>query len=132
MSRLFRVYRSGKTIKATTRPIDSISYQEALEKYYEALSNFGKRPVQKIDIVATFNSQIAAKNYIKKNRKQILARPILWHSGSDMTAVPYEGYDPLYERQCDVCGATGASASFVRLHFKNCKHKKTEEDAMDI
>jgi hypothetical protein len=131
MARRLLVYRIGQNIKITTLRYDSDSFQAALEKYYEALSNFAQRPVQKIQFITTASSHFAAKKYVDKNRKAILARPILWHIGSNMAPVPYEGYDPLYERQCDVCGSTGASASFVRLHFKNCKHKKTEEEEYD-
>jgi hypothetical protein len=132
MARRFLVYRVGNNIKITTLKFDSESFVATLEKYYEALSNFAQRPVQKIQFITTANSNFSAKKYVDKNRKAILAMPILYHTGSNMAPVPYEGYDPLYERQCDVCGSIGSSASFVRLHFDNCKHKKVEEDVLDF
>ena len=131
MPRRFTIYRIGNTIKATTRSIDTESYREALDKYYEALSNFAKRPVQKIQILTTVSNHFRAKQYIQKNRKAILAMPIQWHHGSDMESKPYEGYDKLYERECDVCGSVGSSDSWVRAHFDNCKYKKTEEEEYD-
>ncbi len=135
MPRRFTIYRIGNTIKATTREVDTPSYRETLEKYYEALSNFAQRPVQKIDFITSVSNHFRSKQYIEKNRKAILARPIIWHTGSNMAPVPYEGYDPLYKRECPVCGKSGASQTFLMAHFENCKHKvedKEEYDQLDF
>jgi hypothetical protein len=133
MARRFLIYRTGNNIKITTLRYDSESFQAALEKYYEALSNFGCRPVQKIQFITTTSNHFRAKQYVDKNRKAILAMPIQWHTGSNMESKPYEGWDPLYERECPTCGSIGASDSWVRVHFDNCKHKRIEEyDQLDF
>jgi hypothetical protein len=118
------VYKIGKKIKISSLTLDKKYGKGALKAYYEALSNFGRRAVQTIQLVGVFKNYYQAKLYAKHNRKEIENMPPVYHYGEFMN----ELYEPILEedysrehpRQCPVCKRSGWKRSFVEKHFENC------------
>jgi hypothetical protein len=123
----FIVYKVGDRIAIYHGKIEPVL--QALEAYYESLSNFACKPIHKVVELATFKTRKEAQKYIETEYKTIRKIESPLHSGKNMDGLTEEKFSDDYKLTCPVCQRSGYPTKYwLANHFDTCIYKDRLDD----